>query len=93
MKDGTGLALYEKAGELGMAVGVMCFKGLGLHIEEIKALLESSPRTKVKFLVLDDPCQFFDRRDRPSTIFPAKCDVAEGKRTPRFRVTHLCLRS
>lgn len=47
MQDETGLALYRKAGELDMPVGVMCFKGLGLHIEDIHALLESSPQTKV----------------------------------------------
>lgn len=47
MRDETGLALYRKAGELRMPVGVMCFKGLGLHIEDIKGLLESSPQTKV----------------------------------------------
>lgn len=48
MKDETGLALYRRAGELGMPVGVMCFKGLCLHLDEIKALLESSPETKVR---------------------------------------------
>lgn len=47
MKDETGLALYRRAGELSMPVGVMCFKGLGLHLEEIKTLLELSPQTKV----------------------------------------------
>lgn len=47
MRDETGLALYRKAGELNMPVGVMCFKGLKLHIGDIKALLESSPQTKL----------------------------------------------
>eukprot|EP00904_Undaria_pinnatifida_P006595 jgi/Undpi1/3065/HiC_scaffold_15.g06441.m1 len=47
MRDETGLALYRKAGELGMPVGVMCFKGFGLHVEEIEALLRSSPETKL----------------------------------------------
>lgn len=46
MRDDTGVALYGKAGELGMPVGVMCFKGFGLHVKEIEALLLSSPRTK-----------------------------------------------
>lgn len=50
MRDETGLALYRKAGELNMPVGVMCFKGLKLHIGDIKALLESSPQTKVSFV-------------------------------------------
>lgn len=47
MKDETGMALYRKAGELNMPVGVMCFKGLGLHMQDIEALLKSSPQTKV----------------------------------------------
>lgn len=49
MQDETGLALYRKAGELGMPVGVMCFKGFGLHVGEIEALLKSSPKTKVRY--------------------------------------------
>ncbi|CAM9566234.1 unnamed protein product, partial [Sphacelaria rigidula] len=47
MKDETGMALYRKAGELNMPVGVMCFKGLGLHMQDIEALLKSSPQTKL----------------------------------------------
>ncbi|CAM9162126.1 unnamed protein product [Pylaiella littoralis] len=47
MKDDTGVALYGKAGELGMPVGVMCFKGFGRHVKEIEALLLSSPQTKL----------------------------------------------
>lgn len=47
MKDPTGIALFRKAGELNCPVGVMCFKGFGRHVEEIKALLSSSPQTKV----------------------------------------------
>lgn len=47
MKDETGIALYRKAGELSCPVGVMCFKGFRRHVEEIKALLASSPQTKV----------------------------------------------
>ncbi|CAM9245020.1 unnamed protein product [Scytosiphon promiscuus] len=47
MKDDTGLALYRKAGELSMPVGVMCFKGFGRHVKEIEALLASSPQTKL----------------------------------------------
>lgn len=49
MQDETGLALYLKAGELGMPVGVMCFKGFGLHVKDIEALLQSSPQTKVRY--------------------------------------------
>lgn len=52
MKDETGLALYKRAGELNMPVGVMCFKGLRLHLDDMKTLLEASPRTKVTPLAL-----------------------------------------
>lgn len=48
MKDDTGMALYQRAGELGLPVGVMCFKGFGRHVREIEALLASSPPTKVR---------------------------------------------
>ncbi len=37
---------YSKAGELGVPVGHMPFKGLLLHLEEIRALLDAYPRTK-----------------------------------------------
>lgn len=48
MKDDTGVALFRKAGELGLPVGVMCFKGFGRHVEEIETLLLSSPQTKAR---------------------------------------------
>lgn len=66
MQDETGLALYRKAGELDMPVGVMCFKGLGLHIEDIHALLESSPQTKVcvACLPVSRPFLFFRKMMR-----------------------------
>lgn len=51
MQDETGVALYLKAGELGMPVGVMCFKGFGLHVKDIEALLQSSPQTKVRYTI------------------------------------------
>lgn len=51
MQDETGVALYLKAGELGMPVGVMCFKGFGLHVKDIEALLQSSPQTKVQYTI------------------------------------------
>lgn len=50
MMDDTGVALYGKAGELGLPVGVMCFKGFGRHVKEIEALLLSSPETKACYV-------------------------------------------
>lgn len=46
MSDQKGTALYATAGELGMPVGFMCFKGLPLHFSDIVKLLKSSPSTK-----------------------------------------------
>mmetsp|Transcript_16212 Transcript_16212/g.30758 ORF Transcript_16212/g.30758 Transcript_16212/m.30758 type:complete len:363 (-) Transcript_16212:206-1294(-) len=45
MADDNGKAVYKQAGLKGMAVGVMCFKGLSQHMKDIKALLEHSPET------------------------------------------------
>ena len=50
MSKGSGLQIYKRCGELGIPVGIMCFKGLGLHYDDIVDLLEASPETK---LILD----------------------------------------
>ncbi|WIA22167.1 hypothetical protein OEZ85_004501 [Tetradesmus obliquus] len=42
----VGQAMYKKAGELGLPVGHMPFKGLLLHIDEIEHLLQQYPATK-----------------------------------------------
>lgn len=47
MADETGKAVFRRAGELGLVVGVMAFKGVRLHLKEIEALLVDSPQTKV----------------------------------------------
>ena len=49
-ENGSGLAVYKKCAELNMPVGVMCFKGLGLHYDDIVHLINASPDT---ILVLD----------------------------------------
>jgi len=46
MDDDVGMAAYKKAGELGMAVGFMCFKGLDLHAPTIESLAAAHPGTK-----------------------------------------------
>ncbi|OEU10416.1 amidohydrolase 2 [Fragilariopsis cylindrus CCMP1102] len=48
--NGSGLAVYKRCGELNMPVGIMCFKGLDLHINDIRSLLESSSKT---MMILD----------------------------------------
>ena len=48
--DGAGLAVYKRCGELKIPVGVMCFKGLGLHMDDILTLISKSPET---ILILD----------------------------------------
>ena len=49
-KNGVGLAVYKRCAELKMPVGVMCFKGLGLHYNDILRLISESPDTT---LILD----------------------------------------
>ncbi|KAF6262608.1 hypothetical protein COO60DRAFT_1268012 [Scenedesmus sp. NREL 46B-D3] len=46
MTNEVGQAMYQKAGELGLPVGHMPFKGLLLHINEIEQLLQLYPATK-----------------------------------------------
>jgi len=47
MADEIGAAMFTRAGELGLVVGFMPFKGLALHRKEIETLLENAPNTKV----------------------------------------------
>lgn len=45
-----GLEVYKRCAELQVPVGIMCFKGLNVHIDDILALISKSPETK---LILD----------------------------------------
>lgn len=47
MTNETGKAMFSEAGDLGMPVGFMCFKGLLLHVDEIEELCTEFPSTKV----------------------------------------------
>ncbi|CAA6659982.1 unnamed protein product [Spirodela intermedia] len=47
MTNEIGKALFSKAGELGVPVGIMCMKGLGLHVSEIEELCTAFPSTVV----------------------------------------------
>lgn len=47
MTNEVGKAMFSKAGELGVPVGFMCFKGLNLHIAEIEELCTEYPSTVV----------------------------------------------
>ncbi|KAI3733313.1 hypothetical protein L6452_12755 [Arctium lappa] len=47
MTNEIGKAMFCKAGELGVAVGFMCMKGLNLHISEIEKLCTQYPNTAV----------------------------------------------
>jgi predicted TIM-barrel fold metal-dependent hydrolase len=42
---GGGEAVYTRCAELRMPVGVMCFRGLQLHYEDILQMLKTSPKT------------------------------------------------
>mmetsp|Transcript_16505 Transcript_16505/g.24763 ORF Transcript_16505/g.24763 Transcript_16505/m.24763 type:complete len:337 (+) Transcript_16505:113-1123(+) len=55
--------VFHRCGELKVPVGVMCFKGMELHYEDIIALCESSPETVVildhfGFAAVDNQEQF-----------------------------------
>ncbi|XP_078433954.1 catalytic/ hydrolase [Wolffia australiana] len=47
MTNEIGKSLFAKAGELNVPVGLMCMKGLGLHISEIEELCTNFPSTVV----------------------------------------------
>ncbi|WVZ08405.1 hypothetical protein V8G54_021751 [Vigna mungo] len=47
MTNKVGKAIFQRAGELNVAVGFMCMKGLGLHISEIEKLCTEFPSTVV----------------------------------------------
>lgn len=47
MTNKVGSALFSKAGELGIPVGIMCMKGLALHLSEIEELCSNFPSTVV----------------------------------------------
>ncbi|XP_010929582.1 uncharacterized protein [Elaeis guineensis] len=47
MTNDLGKAMFSKAGELGIPVGIMCMKGLSLHISEIEELCTTYPSTVV----------------------------------------------
>ena len=44
MSDERGMAWFRKAGELNLVVGIMCFKGLSLHYDDIVKLLQEGNR-------------------------------------------------
>ena len=50
MSEGVGRAVYALCGELHIPVGIMCFRGLSQHVDDIATLIESSPATT---LILD----------------------------------------
>merc|ERR1712224_506003 len=47
MASDVAVRIFRKAGELGIPVGFMPFKGLSQHIDEVRLLLADSPQTKV----------------------------------------------
>ena len=50
MSQGVGRAVYALCGELQIPVGIMCFRGLSQHVDDIAALIETSRSTT---LILD----------------------------------------
>ncbi|KAI9168890.1 hypothetical protein LWI28_003435 [Acer negundo] len=47
MTNEVGKVMFSRAGELGVPVGIMCMKGLSLHISEIEELCTEYPATPV----------------------------------------------
>ena len=47
MSEKRGMKLFKQAGDLNMPVGIMCFKGLNKHYEDICKLLNECPNTKI----------------------------------------------
>merc|ERR1711933_130154 len=47
LTSNVGQALYKRAGELGMPVGVIAFEGLGSYVQELRTLCETYPATKL----------------------------------------------
>ncbi|CAN6472497.1 unnamed protein product [Victoria cruziana] len=47
MTNEVGKTLFRKGGELGVPVGIMCYKGLHLHLSEIEELCTEFPSTAV----------------------------------------------
>lgn len=45
MSSDSGMSVYKRCGELNVPVGIMCFKGLDLHYDDIVQLIEKSPGT------------------------------------------------
>lgn len=85
---GCGLAVYKRCGEMKVPVGVMCFKGLGLHIDDINSLISESPETP---LILDHLgfCALNDDGDEAFELLLglAKCPNVYVKVSALFRNT------
>lgn len=85
---GGGLAVYKRCGEMKVPVGVMCFKGLGLHIDDINSLISKSPETP---LILDHLgfCALNDEGDEAFELLLglAKCPNVYVKVSALFRNT------
>lgn len=47
MSEGAGLTVYRRCGELKVPVGIMCFRGLSKHYNDICQLLAKAPDTKM----------------------------------------------
>ena len=84
----NGLAVYKRCGELGIPIGIMCFKGLGLHIADINALISKSSDT---IMILDHMgfCGLNEDGDKAFELLLglAKCPNVYVKLSALFRIT------
>lgn len=79
MTNDAGRAMYAKAGELGVPVGVMTFKGLLRHIDEITELATDLPKT----VMLIDHFGFCSASDPKSDEWRALLALARCRRGSR----------
>jgi predicted TIM-barrel fold metal-dependent hydrolase len=76
-KDGKGAAWMRKCGALNLVVGIMCFKGLSRHYDDVVALLEAGPDTNV---IIDHMGFFVQNGQEDETSF-AQVDASIPPRT------------
>jgi len=87
MTDEVGRAMYQKAGELSVPVGFMCFQGLMLHIQDIVTLCTDYPETQV---LIDHFgfCKGTDGEDWKELLALAKFPQVHVKLSAFFRVSN-----
>jgi len=85
-KDGKGAAWMRKCGALNLVVGIMCFKGLSRHYDDVVALLEAGPDTNV---IIDHMGFFVQNGQVDETSFAQVTHPSLPDRSPSYSPTAL----